>query len=369
MKKILAIIYLFMSILIPIGLMWLGYFLAPSEFILNKDLLVLKADELKNSKILFTNFISKESFSYPGTLMGLTGKEEDSKFWLLICEDQKKSKSVFKNYAKKVTEGVGTHQSSGPSYHNYKNPRTGILGHIKLIDRVVVHIEGKEEEMIDQIFKNSGILIPNPKANFLTEIFHTSKFFDKYLWHFLIFTLIYAGLQFPIWNRVIAWATTVRPEPGVVPVEESELRRRLLSINDLDVPFQISERKDGKIDATWQLADAKWAGLMTANKVTELRIIRLKLSDKDKVCKAIDITKSVKATADGLSFAFSFSSFFSRGVILWEWAYEKQYGFVFKDGHLTFDKVYEYEFSYDEIKNPIVYIVVQSGWQYKQVLF
>lgn len=369
MKKILAFIYALMSILIPIGLVWLGYLLAPSEFILNKDILVLSEDELKDSKILFPNFTFKEHFSFPGALMGLTGKEEDNTFWLLICEDQEKAKSVFQNYAKEVTKGVGIHQSSGPSYHNYKNSEIGILGHIKLIDRVVVHIEGKEEEIIDQIFKNSGILIPNPKANLLTEIFRTSKFFDKYLWHIIIVILIYAGLQFPIWNRVIAWATTVHPKPGVVAVEESELRRRLLSINDLEVPFQISERKDGKFEATWRLADAKWAGLMTANKVTELRIIRLKLSDKEKTCKAVDITKSVRATADGLSLGFSFSSFFSRGVIFWEWAYEKQYGFIFKDGHLTFDTAYEYKFSYDEIKNPIVNIVVQSGWQYKQVLF
>lgn len=301
--------------------------------------------------------------------MGLTGKNEDNKFWLLICQDEREAKSVFKNYAEKVTEGIGIHQSSGPRYHNYKNLETQTLGHIKLIDRMVVHVEGREEESINQIFKNSGILIPNPKANLLTKIFHTGRFFDKYLWHILIFILIYAAMQFPIWNHMTAWATTVFPKSGTVPVEESELRRRLLSMNDLDVPFQISERKDGKIDATWRLADAKWVGLMTANEVTELRIIRLNLSDKKKVCRAVDIVKSVKATADGLCFAFSFSSFFSRGSIFWEWAYEKQYGLIFKDGNLNLDTIYEYKFSYDELKNPILYIIVQSGWQYKQVLF
>ena len=369
MKKIFAIIYLFGCIFIPLGLVWVGYLLAPSEFFLNKDALPTDQDALKNSKILFPNFKSKDSFYYPGALMGLTGKEEDNKFWFLICKDQGQAKSVFKNYAKKVTEGVGIHQSSGPKYHKYKNPKTGILGHIKWIDRVVVHIEGREEEKINQLFKNSGMLTPNPKANLLTEIFRSGRIIDKYLWHILIFILIYCGLQFPIWNWVTAWATTIHPEKGIVPVEESELRRRLLALNDLDVPFQISERKNGKIDATWRLADAKWAGLMTANKITEVRIIRLTLSDKEKVCRAVDITKSVKATADGLSFAFSFNSFFSRGVTFWEWTYRKQYGWIFKDGNLTFDTVYEYKFSYDEIKDPIVNIVVQSGWQYKQVLF
>lgn len=301
--------------------------------------------------------------------MGLTGKEEDNKFWFLICKDQGQAKSVFKNYAKKVTEGVGIHQSSGLEYHNYKNPKTGILGHIKLIDRIVVHMEGREEEKINQLFKNSGILTPNPKANLLTEIFRTGRFFDKYLWHILIFILIYAGLQFPIWNRIVGWATVVEPKPEVTPLSESELRRRLFSLNEMDVPFQVFERKNGKIDVVWRLADAKWAGLMTLNKITKIQVIRLKLSEQEKTCRAIDITKSVRATADGLKTAFSFDTFFSRGVTFWQWEFEKQYGLIFKNGEFTFDKVYEYAFSYDELKSPIVNVVVQSGWRYKQVLF
>ncbi len=119
----------------------------------------------------------------------------------------------------------------------------------------------------------------------------------------------------------------------------------------------------------WRLADAKWAGLMTLNKVKVIQMIRLRLSEKDKACRAVDIARSVRATADGLKMGFSLGLSFFRGIIFGQWEHEKQYGLIFKDGSLTFDKVYEYQFNHRELRNPIVNIVVQSGWKYKPVLF
>ncbi len=332
-------------------------FLAPPEFVLDKE-------AIKNKEKILSGF-NKKTFNYPGALNGIVGWDEDRKIWLLICGNKKEAKSVFESYAKKVTQGIGIHQSSGPSYHNYKKPEAGVWGCIKLIDEIILHGEAKNEESLDKIFEESGLVTPNQKANILTDIFQKGRYWS----YIVIFILVYAALQFPIWNRILGWATVVEPKPEITALSESELRRRLLSLNEMDVPFYVFERKDGKIDVVWRLADAKWAGLMTLNKVTKVQVIRLKLSEHEKTCRAIDITKSVKATADGLKTAFSFDTFFSRGVTLWQWEFEKQYGLIFKEGGFTFDKVYEYKFSYDELKNPIVNVVVQSGWKYKQVLF
>jgi hypothetical protein len=365
MKTLLAFTYFFGSILIIFGLLWLGFFLAPPEFILDKEAVAVDHGAIKGPERLFPNLRSKEVFRYPGAIGGLTGQNDECKVWLLVCKDKKQAKSVFENYAKKVTVGIGIHQSSGPNYHHYKDPKVGIWGRIKRIDEIILHVEARKEEIIDQTFQQARLIISNPKANILTDIFHKGKHFT----YILIFILAYAAIQLPIWNRVGSWAVTVQPKPGVSPVSESKLRQRLLALNDLDVPFEVSERKDGKLDVTWRLADAKWAGLMTLNKVTHIQLIRLRLSEEDKACRAVDIIKSVRATADGLRMGFSLSFSFFRGIIFGQWEYEKQYGLIFKDGRLTFDKVYEYKFRHDELKNPIVNIVVQSGWQYKPVLF
>jgi hypothetical protein len=365
MKTILALAYFFGSILIIFGLLWFGFFLAPPEFILDREAAAVEHGALKNSDRLFPNLKSIEPFHYPGALAGLAGQNDDCKVWLLVCTDKKQAKSIFESYAKKVTARFGIHQSSGPNYHNYKDPKAGIWGRIKRIDEVVLHVEAGNEETIDQTFKQSGLITPNPKANLLTDIYHT----DKYFLPIVIFIIVYAAIQLPIWNRVGSWAVTVYPKPGVLPVGESELRQRLLAINDLDVPFKVTERKDGKLDVTWRLADAKWAGLMTMNKVTITQMIRLRLSEKDRACRAVDIIKSVRATADGLRMGFFLSFSFFRGIIFGQWEYEKQYGLIYKDGRLTFDTAYEYKFRHDELKNPIVNIVVQSGWEYKPVMF
>ena len=357
MKKFFALICLFGSILLPIGLLFLCAFLAPPEFVLDEE-------AIRNPEKILPSF-NKKAFPYPGALTGIAGWDEDRKVWLLICKDKREAKSVFESYAKKVTQGMGIQQSSGPSYHNYKKIEAGLWGRIKLIDEIILHGEARDEESLDQIFEQSGLITPNPKANILTDIFQKGRYWS----YIVILILVYAALQFPIWNRIVGWATVVEPKPEVTPLSESELKRRLLSLNEMDVPFHVFERKDGKIDVVWRLADAKWAGLMTLNKVTKIQVIRLKLSEPEKECRAVDIIKSVRTTADGLKTAFSFDTFFSRGATFWQWEFEKQYGLIFKEGGFTFDKVYEYKFNYDELKNPIVNVVTQSGWKYKQVLF
>ena len=80
--------------------------------------------------------------------------------------------------------------------------------------------------------------------------------------------LVYAAVQLPIWNRVASWAAAVRPKPGIEPINQPELKRRLLAINSMDVPFHVVERKRNNLDVVWRLADAKWISLMTANKVS-----------------------------------------------------------------------------------------------------
>ncbi|MGQ9777688.1 MAG: hypothetical protein ACUVQ9_10830 [Thermodesulfobacteriota bacterium] len=357
MKKFFALICLFGSILLPIGLKFLCGFLAPEEFVLDKE-------TIENPENILPGF-NKKAFQYPGVLTGIEGWDKDRRVWFLICKDKREAKSVFESYAKKVTRGMGIHQSSGPSYHNYKKIEAGVWGRIKLIDEIILHGEARDEESLDQILEQSGLTTPNPKANILTDIFQKGRYWS----YIVILIFIYTAFQFPIWNRIVGWATVVEPKPEVTPLSESELKRHLLSLNEMDVPFRVSERKDGKIDITWRLADSKWAALMTLNKVSKIQVIRLKLSEQKKECRAVDIIKSVRATVNGLQTTFSFDTFFSRGATFWQRELEKQYGFIFKDGGFTFDKVYEYKFSYNELKSPIVNMVIQSGWKYKQVLF
>jgi hypothetical protein len=283
---------------------------------------------------------------------------------VLLCKSKKEAKAVFGVYGSHVGKG-DKWQSSGPGYLNYSHSDSGLRGQVKLIGEVVVHVQGSNEDTIEKAFQQAGLMVVNPRANIFTKIAHT----NKYLWHIVIFILVYTAFQFPIWNRVASWAAAVRPRPGTVPVSEPELRQRLLAINTMDVPFRVVERKGKKLDVVWRLADAKWVGLMTANKVSRVEIMRLRLSDHDKSCRTVEISKAIKASADGTTLQFAFSFSFFRGIVFGQWEYEKQFGLIYKDGSLTFDTAYEYKFSLDELKTPLVNIIVASGWSFKPVMF
>lgn len=208
-------------------------------------------------------------------------------------------------------------------------------------------------------------MIRNPEANFFTDIAYT----DKYLLHILVSILLYVALLIPLWCRVASWVATMLPKPGIEPVSESVLRQRLLAINATDSPLEVVEGKKGKMDIVWRLADAKWAGLMTLNKLKRTQIIRIKLSGEDAACRAIDISKTVRASADARTLRFGFGFSFFRGIVFFQKEYKTQYGLFFKEGRLAVDNAYRYTFNSAEMKSPVMQIVRDSGWRYKPVIF
>ncbi len=365
MKVFVAFTYFFLSVLIPVGLGFLGVVLAPDKLVADRQMIQSLKKDSDGLEGVLTDAVSRERLSYPGALAGAIGRYERGVVRLLVCRDKEQAKALFKSYSQKAAEGAGAHQTSGPNYHSYTIPGTRIAGRIELIDEAILHAEASAAETAEELIRHSGIVRPNPKANWMTEVFRTPK-------HFLLVTLsvlVYAAVQLPIWNRVGSWAAKIGPRPGIIAVSEAELRRRLLSINDSDVPFQVIEKKGGTLEAVWRLADAKWAGLASLNKVRELRVIQLRLHEGSKICRALDIGKSVKATADGLELGFSLSGFFFRGIIFTQWEYEVQYGITFSDGTVRFGKAYEYRFDHDELQKPIVETIIGSGWEYRPVLF
>ncbi len=363
MRVFIAVLYFFASILAPIGLMFLGVILAPPRLVLDQE--ILRSMEAGSLARLFPRAASKERFDYPGVVAGAMGRQEGGTIKVLLCEGENQARRVFQAYSNNAAQGAGMSQSSGPGYHAYKISEKGISGRVERTGRVILHAEAKDPDLVERLIQGSGIMRSNPEANWLTTLFKT----EKYIPHIVIFLILYAAPQFRIWNRVTGWATRVPAKPGVEPVSEEELRRRLLAINDEDVPFRVVEGKGGKIEATWRLADAKWAGIMTLNKVKEVRTLQLRPSDKEKVCRALDIGRSVRSGVEGLELGFSMSGYFFRGVILAQWEYEAQYGFTFRDGRIRFEKVYEYKFDHQELKRPIVEVVTSSGWEYRPVLF
>ncbi|MBI9044199.1 MAG: hypothetical protein JEZ06_06925 [Anaerolineaceae bacterium] len=139
------------------------------------------------------------------------------------------------------------------------------------------------------------------------------------------------------------------------PISEEELRSLILEINNCDVPV-IIHSKENQLIATWRYVDAKWWEIFAKAGLTEVYELHMKFNNKKKTVKLIDITKSVKWNA-GPSEVSLQSSFF-RGIIF-EVKVGKQWGIK---ENFTLGKIYDYQYSSAEIKNPIMNSILQSGW-------
>ncbi len=364
MKVFIAFCFFFGSIFVVGALFLFCFLMAPALYTLDKDVAEISGSAFLYPEKIFPDLPVKNPYNYPGMQAGLAAKDPNTTAFVMVPRDAKRAESLFKNYAEHSLEGILS-RSSGIGYYNYKKKESGVAGRIKLLDGIIVHVEGKDYPAVDQTIDRSALMMSNPEANILSEIVYT----DTYLLPVIASILFYVLLLVPLWGRVASWSATVPPKPGIEPVSEAELRKRLLAINETDSPLQVIEGKKGKMDIVWRLADTKWAGLLSQNKIKRTQIIRIKLSGKDAACRAIDISKTIRGSAAARTLRLGFSYNFFRGIVFFQKEYEAQYGLVYKEGRLAIDNGYRYTFNSAEMKSPVIQIVRDSGWRYKPVIF
>ena len=239
MKVFLAFCFFFGSILVVGALLLFCFLLAPTEYTLDKHVAEVSGGSFRYPERIFPDLPIKNRYSYPGMQAGLKAKDANTTAYIMIPRDSEQAKPQFKAYAEQYLQGILS-RNSGIGYYNYKKKELGLAGRIKLLDGVIVHVEGKDYASVDQAINRSALLIRNPEANILTDIAYT----DKYIWPIVVSILLYVLLLVPLWGRVASWAATVLPKPGIKPVSEAELRQRLLAINAMDAPLQVVEGKN-----------------------------------------------------------------------------------------------------------------------------
>ena len=164
-----------------------------------------------------------------------------------------------------------------------------------------------------------------------------------------------------------AWAARIPPQAGATPIPRDELRRRLLAVNDLDVPMRVRETKHGKLVAEWKLADARWTAIFQKGGLSIAHSVKFDLDGDRHVARAIDFSRSISWRAGVARAAFSFTFF--RGIVFSEFDSAAEYNLLFKDGAWTFGPEYRYSYNLQELKRPLVAAIVSAGWTYQPVAF
>ena len=182
---------------------------------------------------------------------------------------------------------------------------------------------------------------------------------------------IYCLILLLTWPRAGSWAATIERKTDTTPVAGELLRKKILAINDMDVPFSIeTTKRKNDIVVNWKYADAKWAGLMSAAGIKTTASLLMLLDEKVNKVKVIDKSKQISWSvgAAGTLSAKIHVSFF-RGINFMQYHRGFIGGIVFeKDGRPTLDSSYTWNFSLKEMKNPIIEIVTDNGWEWRPVI-
>ena len=168
--------------------------------------------------------------------------------------------------------------------------------------------------------------------------------------------------------RVGLWAGQYVPPEGIQPVTAAELRRRILALNDLDLPFHIREDPKGYLAAEWKLVDTRWTGLMESGGLQIANRVRMRIAEQKRQVRAVDLQTRI-SWRGGIARAGCFGSFqFFRGINFAQYETAAEYGLLLKDGRWELAQAYTYSFDLSELKQPLLQAVVLSGWTWQPVL-
>jgi hypothetical protein len=179
--------------------------------------------------------------------------------------------------------------------------------------------------------------------------------------------LAWAALQFFLFGRVASWAGGVPAAPGATPAAAEQLKARLMSVNALGVPFTVSAgRQPDELHVDWRYADAAWFDLMRVHKMQRAYRLVLRLDRDDHNVRGMEQMSALDLSAGATAASLEWKS--SYGINFVHYHHERVFGLQIKNGQLTLEPSYAYTFNLQELKQPIIDIIRNAGWEFRPVI-
>ncbi len=180
--------------------------------------------------------------------------------------------------------------------------------------------------------------------------------------------LLLVGLYSAWFFKGASWAAAVPPTSGVLAVSAGDLGARLLAINDLDVPFDVSKGEGpGVLFADWRYADAKWVDLAGASGLKRTFRIRLVLDEASHAVRATDYAASFDWGAGRGRAELRWQALI--GLVFFQRERQTVLGFQLDpSGRPEPTLAYTYRFDLNEMKSPLIDIVTRSGWSWRPTI-
>jgi hypothetical protein len=168
--------------------------------------------------------------------------------------------------------------------------------------------------------------------------------------------------------RGTSWAATTEPKPDIAAASESELRRRLLAVNGVEVPYKVTEGDRGRIAISYRFGDARWVDLARAHGLSRTHRILLEFDESNHTVRPTEQFSRLdwSAGANGGSVQWSTAT----GIVFFQKEYTKVYGLqITREGKITPQLSYEYDFDLQEMKAPFIQAVTGAGWRWRPVIW
>jgi hypothetical protein len=156
-----------------------------------------------------------------------------------------------------------------------------------------------------------------------------------------------------------------RPENGVEAVSRAELERRLLALNNEQVPFTIRSGDESDVLAEWKIVDAGWYEIFAKAGLTKAHRVYLGLNEAKREARALEEAWDVEWRAGVPSTRLSVEK--RQGRTLGSKSFGTAYAFTGVNP-LDFGQAYSYRFDVSEMKDPLVETITGSGWSYVPVM-
>ena len=152
---------------------------------------------------------------------------------------------------------------------------------------------------------------------------------------------------------------------SAIPIEA--LRGKILALDSPELPYRITQAKETDFVLEWKIADAKWYGIFSKERVRETYRAFILLDESRKTARYYEELGSVlwHVSTDGISKpSVHYRKEFLKGRILFKKSFGVQYGI--KEDKM-FGKVYEYTFDIGYARDPLKKVVEENGWEFVSV--
>jgi len=183
---------------------------------------------------------------------------------------------------------------------------------------------------------------------------------------FLITNVLVAVLWF---FKGATWAASSTPAPCANCASLTELREKLLAVNQTDTPVTVDVSEDGNaIDVTWRYADARWVDHASAHGLRRVHKISMTLDESSHTARVLEYWAAMDWSAGGKGANIQWHA--ARGINFFNFQHQRVFGLqVSEDGKFIPNVSYAYTFNLQELKQPFIQAVTRSGWTWKPVFF